>query len=316
MSPLKILFMGSPEMAVPSLKALLESEDQVIGVVSQPDKPAGRGMSLVSPPVAVLAKEKKIPLLQPGTIKNNADFLKSLSELSPDVIVIVAYGKILPKEILDLPPKRCINVHFSLLPQYRGAAPVQWALINDESETGVTTFYLVEKVDAGPILRQKRVLIEPEDNAEILGHRLAVAGAGLLMETLEALKSNDLEPTPQNERLATFAPPLKKEDGRIDWTRKAKTVLSQIRGMTPWPGAYTTLNGKMLKIHSTELIAGKKSGTPGEVIQIGPLGIEVACSQGALLLREIQLEGKRKMEVSEFLRGHPIEVGQKLGNSS
>jgi methionyl-tRNA formyltransferase len=310
---MKILFMGSPGMAVPPLKALLESEDRLIGVVTQPDRPAGRGMTLTPPPVAVLAKEKGLPLFQPQTIKNNPDFFKTLKEMAPDLIVIVAYGKILPKEILDLPPKKCLNVHFSLLPKYRGAAPVQWALINDESETGVTTFYLVEKVDAGPILLQKKVLIEPEDNAEILGHRLAVAGAQLLKETIERLKANELDPVPQNERSATYAPPLKKEDGRIDWKRKAKAIGCQIRGMTPWPGAYTQLNGKMFKIHSAELISGKKSGTPGEVIQAGPLGMEVACGQGAILLKEIQLEGKRKMEVSEFLRGHPIEVGQKLG---
>lgn len=306
--------MGSPEMAVPSLKTLLESEDQVVGVVSQPDKPAGRGMTLLSPPVATLAKEKKIPLFQPETIKNNPDFLKTLKELAPDLIVIVAYGKILPKEILNLPPKKCINVHFSLLPKYRGAAPVQRALINDESETGVTTFYLVEKVDAGPLLLQKRVPIEPEDNAEILGHRLAVTGAKLLIETIEALKAEELDPAPQNERLATMAPPLNKEDGKIDWTRKGKAIVSQIRGMTPWPGAFTFLNGKLFKIHSAELIPGKKAAAPGEVILTGPLGLEVACGQGVLLLKEIQLEGKKKMDASEFLKGHPIEAGQKLGD--
>lgn len=311
---MKILFMGSPEIAVPALKALMESEDKVIGVVTQPDKPAGRGREIHSPAVASLATKEGLLLLQPETIRNNANFLDELKKLAPDLIVVCAYGKILPREILGLPPKKCINLHFSLLPKYRGAAPVQWALINDESETGVTTLYVTEKVDAGPVLRQKKVVIEPEDNTEILGKRLAVAGAQLLVETIEALKNEDLEPMPQNDRQATDAKPLKKEDGRLDWSRKAKVLLCQIRGMNPWPGAFTTLDKRVFKIYGAEVGPGKKTdATPGTVVGTGPEGIDVVCGIGVLRLREVQLEGGKKMETGEFLRGHKIAVGIRLG---
>lgn len=312
--PLKILFMGSPEIAVPALKALMESEDKVIGVVTQPDKPAGRGRGIHSPAVALFAREKRILLFQPEKIKNNPDYLKTVKEIGPDLIVVCAYGKILPRELLGLPPKKCINLHFSLLPKYRGAAPVQWALINDELETGVTTLIVTEKVDAGPILKQKKVVIEPEDNAEILGKRLAVAGAQLLVETIEALKSEEIEPMPQNDRQATDAKPLKKEDGRLDWSRKAKVLLCQIRGMNPWPGAFTTLDKRVFKIYGAEVVPGKKTdATPGTVVGTGPEGIDVVCGIGVLRLREVQLEGGKKMETGEFLRGHKMAVGIRLG---
>ena len=308
----KILFMGSPEAAVPSLKALLEEKDAVLGVVSQPDRPAGRGQGLTSPPVALLAREKKIPLFQPDRIRDNQGFFKTLKELAPDLIVVAAYGRLLPREVLELTPGRCLNVHFSLLPKYRGAAPVQWALINGETESGVTIMQIVERLDAGPILSQKKVLIEPEDNAEILGHRLATVGADLLRETIDRLKDGTIEPIPQNDRLATLAPPLKKEDGRIDWTKKARTIFCQIRGMTPWPGAFTQLDKKLLKIYSTEVIARRREAVPGEILSVSPEGIEIACGQEALLIKEVQLEGKKKMPVSEFLKGHPLERGQRL----
>ncbi len=314
MSPFKIVFMGSPETALPSLKVLLASDDQVVGVVSQPDRPAGRGRTLTSPAVATLAREKKIPLFQPEKIKNNPELLNTLKQLSPDLIVIVAYGRILPKEILSLPPMKCLNVHFSLLPQYRGAAPIQWALMNDEATTGVTTFYLVEKLDAGPILMQKKVVVEPEDNVEILGNRLAVVGSQLLRETIALLKGGGINAVPQNERQVTLAPPLKKEDGLIDWSRKAKVIRSQVRGTTPWPGAYTLLKGKIFKIASAAVIPLKKeSAVPGEIIQTGEEGIEVACGRDGLLLKEVQLEGGKKMDAAVFLKGHPLAIGERLG---
>lgn len=313
MVPLRIVFMGSPEMAVPALKALLNSGEKVVGVVSQPDRPAGRGREITPPSMARLAREEKIPLFQPEFLKNNPEFSKSLKDLAPDLIVVVAYGRILPLEILNLPPLKCINVHFSLLPKYRGAAPLQWALINGEEETGVTTFSIVEEMDAGPILMQKKVVIEPEDNAGILGNRLAVTGAQLLLETLEGLKSHSLDPVPQNERLATAAPPLKKENGRIDWSRKARTIFNQIRGMNPWPGAYTTLNGKLLKIYRAEATAGKKGLQPGEAVPADAERLEITCGQGALLLKEVQWEGGRKMGTADFLKGHPVPAGSRLG---
>ncbi len=314
MSPLKILFMGSPEIAVPSLKAIVESHHQVVGVVSQPDRLAGRGRELTSPAVALVAKEMGLPLFQPSKIKENPEFVETLKRLAPDVIMVVAYGKILRKDILDLPPKKSINLHFSLLPKYRGAAPVQWAIINGESETGVTTFFITEGVDEGPIIISKKVPIEPEDNTELLSARLSIAGAQLLMDTLEAVGEGDAPSVPQNHRLATLAPPLKKEDGCIDWSRKATTLLYQIKGMNPWPGTYTFLKGKFLKIHRAEVVPRKTSATPGEVILAGPLGVEIACGQGALLLKELQIEGKKRMEISEFLKGHALTVGERFEN--
>lgn len=300
-------------MAVPSLEALLKSKNQVVAVVSQPDKPSGRGLEIHASAVSQVAIEHKIPLLQPVSLKNDPDFLRALQELAPDLIVVVAYGKILPPEVLTLPPRRCINVHFSLLPKYRGAAPVQWALINEEEETGVTTFFLTDKLDTGPILMQRKIPIHEEDNAKILGHRLAIAGAELLIETVEALGLNQVEPVPQNERLATFAPPLKKEDGQIDWSEKAKTIQNRVRGMTPWPGAFTFFKGKRLKVHHTELLAGRKGSPAGEILVAGPERLEVACGQGALLISELQLEGGKRLTTSDFLKGHPIAPGERLG---
>lgn len=300
--------MGSPEIAVPSLQALIEGGESIIGIVSQPDRPAGRGQGIASPPVAQRAREKKIPLFQPASVKNN-QLIKTLNDLRPDLIVVVAYGKILPKEILDLPPMKCINVHFSLLPRYRGAAPVQWSLINGDEETGVTTLIINEQLDAGPILLQKKTPIEPEDNVERLSHRLANLGATLLTETISLLKANDLYPTPQNDQEATPAPSLKKEDGRLDFTQKAKGLVNQIRGMTPWPGATTSLNGQRLKIFWAEELPRKPQGQPGEVVAVGPLGIEVACTGSSLLIKEVQREGKKRMPAGEFLKGHSLTPG-------
>lgn len=313
MSALRILFMGSPSMALPSLEALCQSDHEVVGVVTQPDKPAGRGRHLTPPPVAQFARDKGLPLFQPEKVKGNAEFLEILKNLRPDVIAVVAYGRILPKEILDLPPLKCVNVHFSLLPKYRGAAPVQWALINGEEETGVTTLFLVEKLDAGPVLLHRKMIIEPEDTAEILGRRLSNVGAQLLLETLEGLSSGDLDPVPQKETQVTLAPPLKKEDGLIDWERKAGALWHQIRGVTPWPGAYTFWRGKRLKIHQVRKIAAKRQAKPGEVLDATPEGLEIACGQGALLLKEVQLEGGKRMEIETFLKGHDLKTGAFLG---
>lgn len=311
--PLKILFMGSPETAIPSLKALVRSGHTIVGVVSQPARPAGRGQGLTQPAVAKIALENRLPLLQPERVQRNPELLDAIRRVEPDLIVVVAYGKILPREILEVPPKKCLNVHFSLLPKYRGAAPVQWALINEEEETGVTTFYLTERLDAGPILLQKKVPIEPEDNAGLLGHRLAVAGAALLLATLEGIEAGTVDPIPQNDRLATQAPPLKKEDGTIDWERKASVIWGQVRGMNPWPGATTHLDKKVLKIYSASPQSRKKPGSPGEIVGLSPEAIEVACGQGTLLVRELQLEGRRRMAASEFLKGCPLEAGQRFG---
>lgn len=313
MTPLRIVFMGSPEIAVPSLKALLETPHRVVGVVSRPDRPAGRGHELTPPAVAVFAKGRGLPLHQPESIRDDPDFLRTMRDLAPDVIAIVAYGKILPNEILNLPPHGCVNVHFSLLPKYRGAAPLQWALINGEEETGVTTFRLNAGIDTGPVLLQKKTSIHEEDSAQILGHRLSVIGAELLVATLDGLSSGELEAVPQNDRLVSRAPMLKKEDGLIDWTRKAKVLWGQIRGMNPWPSAFTSWKGKRLKIHAAETTAGKKAGSAGEVIEASDDGIQVSCGQGVLLIKELQIEGGKRLSADAFLKGHPIAVGERLG---
>ena len=306
--------MGSPEIAVPSLKAILESGHKIVAVVSQPDKPVGRGLELTPPHVARFAKEEGLPLFQPDKIRDNPEFVETLRGLKADVVAIVAYGKILPKEVLNLPPHGCINVHFSLLPKYRGAAPLQWALINNDEETGVTTFRLKDgAVDSGPVLLQKKVMLHDEDNAEILGNRLAVIGAELLIETLDGIADGSLEAMPQNERLAMPAPMLKKEDGHLDWTRKAKALWGQIRGVTPWPGAFTSLKGKRLKIHAAEPVDHARKGAPGVITEITDEGIHISCGQGALLIKELQLEGGKKLSTDVFLKGHPLGVGDKLG---
>lgn len=311
---MNVVFMGSPEIAVPSLKVVLESGHKIVGVVSQPDRPVGRGLELTPPAVARFAKEKGLPLFQPESLKKNPEFLETLRGLKADVVAIVAYGKILPKEVLDLPPHGCVNVHFSLLPKYRGAAPLQWALINNEEETGVTTFRLKDgPVDSGPVLLQKKVMMHDEDNAEILGKRLAVIGAELLIETLDGLSDGSLEAMPQNDRLATPAPMLKKEDGHLDWTRKSKALWGQIRGVTPWPGAFTSLKGKRLKIHTAELVEHPKKGAAGEIVEIQGDGIQIACGQGSLLIKDMQLEGGKRLACDVFLKGHPLAPGERLG---
>lgn len=306
-----ILFMGSPEWALPSLKALLESGDQIVAVVTQPDRPAGRGQEVTPCAVAQWTREAKLPLWQPEKI--DEPFLKQVKEVSPDFVIVVAYGKILPKSFLDLTPNRCLNLHFSLLPKYRGAAPIQWALLNDEAETGVTTMVINERLDAGPVLLQKKVVLSEEDTTETLGARLANIGSPLLLETLEALKNGELTPKPQNEREATLAPSLKKEFGHIDWSRKARAIGCQVRAASPWPGAWTLLDGKQLKIHRAEVLGHHHPESPGSVVATGLQGIEVACGQDRLLLTEVQLEGRKKMDAIDFLNGYPLAGGKKLG---
>jgi methionyl-tRNA formyltransferase len=241
------------------------------------------------------------------------EVFSQIRELSPDLILVVAYGQILPREILDLPACQSVNLHFSLLPKYRGAAPVQWALIKGEATTGVTTLFMSEKLDAGPILIQRESPIRPDDNAGTLAMRLAGLGAGILIETIELLRVGKGKPVVQDESKATLAPSLKKEDGRLDFSKNAKTVLNQIRGVTPWPGATTLLNGRLLKIHSAEVLPSKGHGSRGMIVEVGPGGIDIACGKDLLRIKELQLEGKRRLPCPEFLKGHRLEPGMRLG---
>src|SRR5215470_7308821 len=245
--PLRLMFMGTPEFAVPSLRVLLEGEDAVVGVFTQPDQPSGRGMTLHAPPVKILAEAHNVPVFQPQKLRT-PEVLARLHEWRPDLIIVVAYGKMLPNAILEFPPLGCINVHASLLPKYRGAAPIQWAIAQGESETGVTIMCISERMDAGDILLQRTLPIEKTDTGGSLHNKLSQLGAQALREALQLLKHGQLSARQQDEAEATYAPIIKKEDGRIDWTQEALVIERRIRAFNPWPSAYSTFQGKLLKI--------------------------------------------------------------------
>lgn len=308
---MRIIFMGTPEFAVPSLKALTESQDEVVAVVCQPDKPVGRKKELTKPPVKIFAESLNIPVLQPEKIRNNEEFLESLKKLEPDLICVAAYGKILPKSILDLPEQGCINVHSSLLPKYRGAAPINWAVINGEAITGVSTMLMDEGMDTGDILLTEEITIKPDDTSQTLTESLSELGSSLLIKTIEQLKTEGLKPVKQDDGKATTAPILKKDYGLIDWSKTAEQIRNQIRGLLPWPVAYTHLNGKMLKIYEAE-ISGE-SGSPGSVIRADKNGLIVGCGDKCLNLIKVQLEGNKKMDTRSFVTGRKVREGDMLG---
>jgi len=303
--------MGTPEFAVSSLKALVESEDDVIAVVAQPDRPKGRGRKLAPPPTKILAEEYNIPVLQPEKIKTE-EFLEELKNLNPDLICVTAYGKILPKGLLELPPHGCINVHASLLPKYRGAAPINWAIVRGEGETGVTTMLMDEGMDTGSILLKRGIQIQDEDDAGSLSEKLSHLGGELLLETIAQLKEGKLNPTKQDESQATYAPMLKKSDGEIKWDNSALEIWNLIRGMNPWPGTFTKLGNKSLKIFRSRIVEGQ--GKSGEVIESGPGGLIVAARAGALDILELQIEGGKRLDIKSFLTGRKIEKGTMLGS--
>jgi len=304
---MKIIFMGTPEFAVPCLKSLTESNDKVIAVVCQPDKPVGRKRELSKPAVKKFAENLNIPVIQPAKIKNNEEFLGKLKDHSPDLICVAAYGKILPIKILELPKYGCINVHSSILPKYRGAAPINWAIINGETKTGVTTMLMDEGMDTGDILLSQETEITFDETSETLTERLSKIGARLLIETIQDLKKDNLKPIKQDDSQSSTAPMLKKEHGIIDWTKTAIEIRNQIRGLLPWPVAYTLLNGKMLKIFDAAI--SDETGEPGHVIQSDKKVLRISCKEGSLDLLEIQLEGNKKMDIKSFLAGRKIEEG-------
>lgn len=308
----RIIFFGTPSFAIPTLTSLLQRSDEVVAVVTQPDREKGRGRKVVPSPVKEFALKYKIPVFQPGKVKDEG-FHEILRSLYPDLMVVVAYGQILPKSILDIPKQGAINVHASLLPKYRGASPIAWAILKGEKRTGVTTIKMDEGMDTGDILLQKAIAIGEMENFESLHNRLALLGAEILMETLERMKKGDLTPIPQNHSEATFAPSFKKEDGRIDWKREAKEIDRQVRALNPWPGTFTEWKGRLLKIFSGEVRQGKSKEEPGRVVWVGSDFIEVETGNGFFLIKEVQLEGKRRMSVREFLSGHPVSVGTIFG---
>ena len=307
---MKLLFMGSAAFAVPSLAALVDSPHDILAVVTQPDKPAGRGRHITACPAAIAARSHGLILYQPRSVKK-PDVIEHIRKLTPELIVVVAYGKILPKALLDLPLRGCINLHASLLPKYRGAAPINWAIVNGESETGVTTQLIGEELDAGDILLSSSTLIGEEETAPELHDRLAKTGAALLLQTIEGIESGTIKPTPQDHNKATFAPLIKKPDGHIDWTLPARNIFNRIRGLNPWPGTFTTLEGKQLSIHKAAPDDTDHKSAPGTII--GSKGhLVVACGQGSLYLLEVQLEGKRQMTAADFLHGHKVSQGMVL----
>lgn len=311
---MRIVFMGTPEFAVPSLEALLKSEHQVVGVVTQPDRPKGRGQTLTPPPIKIVAQRAGIPLLQPVKIKT-PDFLAALASWKPDLIAVTAFGRILHAPILNLPPMGCVNVHGSLLPKYRGAAPVQWAVINGETETGITTMLMDEGMDTGPVLLQERIPIQPEDTAGTLAPRLAELGGRLLVETITQLKAGTLTARPQDQAQATMAPLLKKEDGVIDWRLSAQSLNNRIRGLSPWPGAYTFLGHERWNIWKVVAIQEITHDVPGTIVGVTKQSLRVATGNGSLALLEIQTANSKRMAVGQFLAGHRIHPGSKLGTT-
>ena len=309
--------MGTPAFAVPSLEALDNSDHEVVGVVTQPDRPKGRGQAVVPCPVKELALAKGLPVSQPEKIKS-PEFLEQLSDWKPDVIAVTAFGRILPKAILDLPPMGCVNVHGSLLPAYRGAAPIQWALIHGDAETGITTMLMDEGMDTGAVLLQQTVSIEPEETSLELGTRLAKVGGALLVETLTRLAERSIVPREQDHARATSAPLLKKEDGVIDWTQSATEIANRIRGLSPWPGSYTFHREHRLIIWKGRVEAqgapGRSEGQrPGTILAVGQKFFWVETGEGRLEVLEVQPANKKRMSVEQFLQGHALRVNERLG---
>jgi methionyl-tRNA formyltransferase len=309
---MKLVFCGTPPFAVPSLKHLVASGFEVQLVVTQPDRPQGRGMEMTAPPVKLTAEKLGLPVLQPEKIKNNEQFQQRLTKLSPEAIIVVGYGRIIPPWMLALAPRGNINVHASLLPKYRGAAPIQWAVANGENVTGVTTMLLNQGLDTGDILLQRQTEILADDTSITLAPRLAKIGADLLVETLLGLKAGRVRPLPQDDSRATLAPILKKEDGEISFAWTVAEVSNRVRGLQPWPGVYTSFRGKNLKIIRA------RPGQDAPKLSLGELGVAgerlfVGCSGGGLELLEVQPEGKKVISAREFISGYRLGVQERLG---
>lgn len=308
---MKVIFMGTPDFAVGTLKSLIASEHEVTAVVTQPDKPKGRGKAMQFTPVKEVAAEAGIPVLQPRRVREQ-ETIEELRKIEADVIVVVAFGQIIPKEILTMKKYGCINVHASLLPKYRGAAPIQWAVIDGEKESGVTTMQMDEGLDTGDMLLKAVVPLEKDETGGSLFDKLSGTGAELLLDTLAGLEKGTLIPEKQGESPNAYAKMLKKEMGQIDWTRSAEEIERLVRGLNPWPSAYTHLNGKTLKIWQADVEPGNSGKEPGTAVRVAREGFGIQTGDGILMVRELQLEGKKRMEAGAFLRGYQIEEGMKL----
>ncbi len=308
---MKIVFMGTPDFSVPTLKALTKAEYEILGVVTQPDKPYGRGKKVKYSPVKLYAMEQGLQVYQPKKVREQA-FIDNLKKLNPDIIVVIAFGQILPEAILQLPKYGCINVHASLLPKYRGAAPIQWSIINGETHTGITTMHMDKGLDTGDMILKDKVMITEQETAGLLHDKLSKVGADLLIKTLKTIEEGTAPREKQQDEAATYAPMLDKHMGNIDWNMKARSIEQLIRGLNPWPSAFTYWHKKMIKIWKAEVIKDFNiMGNPGEVVEIiknkGPI---VQCGENRLLITELQLQGKKRITADAFLRGHSIALGE------
>ena len=315
---MRVVFMGTPEIAATVLKSVLDSRHEVIAVVTQTDKPKGRGHEMAFPPVKEVAIEAGIPVLQPQRARDEA-FIEELKTYNPDIILVVAYGKILPKAILDMPKFGCINVHASLLPKYRGASPIQWAVLNGDEKSGVTIMHMAEGVDTGDIIMTDEVVLEADETAGSLHDKLAEMGGPLLLAAMDALETGRAPRIRQNEEEATHVSMLDKTMGNLDFSKDAVQLERFIRGLNPWPTAYTKLDGKMLKLWKAEVVPAAefskevRENEPGTIVAIGKDSFDVLTGDGVLRIKELQLEGKRKMTTEEFLRGFSLATGTVLG---
>ena len=301
---MRVVFMGTPDIAATCLTKILDDGFDVVGVYTQPDRPKGRGMKMVYSPVKEIALAHEIPVFQPENFRGD-DTVEELKALQPDVVAVVAYGRILPQKVLDLAPKGFINIHASILPQYRGSAPYQWAVLDGLSETGVTAMYLCREMDAGDMIDVAKTPIGPDETAGELLDRLAVLGAELLSKTLTRVERGEAEGTAQDATKATYAPMLDKTMCPIDWTKTAQQVHNHVRGLHPWPVATAELAGTKFKIHATKVVEG--SGTPGTILGLTKTGLVVACGEGAVEIRALQAEGGKRMAAPDYFRGHPLE---------
>ncbi len=312
---MKIVFMGTPDFSVPTLKALIASKHEVAAVVTQPDKPKGRGKEIHMSPVKECALKHNIPVYQPLRARDEA-FVDEMRALHPDVMVVIAFGQILPKSLLDLPKYGCINIHASLLPKYRGAAPIQWAVINGDEETGITTMQMDVEMDTGDMLEKTVVRLNPDETGGSLFDRLSLLGGDLILSTLSKLEKGELIPQPQDHEKATYVTKISKSMGDIDWNMDAVSIERLVRGLNPWPSAFTRLNGKMLKIWEAKVLADPEKKTScGTVISAGAEGLKVQTGQGILCITSLQIEGKKRMDTAAFLRGYTVEPGSVMERS-
>ena len=301
---MRVVFMGTPDIAATCLKKIIADGFDVVGVYTQPDRPKGRGMKMVFPPVKDVAIENNIPVFQPENFRED-ETVQQLAALQPDVVAVVAYGRILPQRVLDLVPRGFINIHASVLPQYRGSAPYQWAVLDGLKQTGVSAQFMVHAMDAGDVVGVSKTPIGPDETAGELLDRLAVLGADLLSETLAKYEKQELIPVPQDEEKVTMAPMLDKSMCPIDWSAPAQKIHDKVRGLHPWPVATMEIKGKKFKVHATKIVDGH--GTPGEILGVTKTGLKVACGDGAIEVTSLQAEGGKRMAAPDYFRGHPLE---------